>query len=149
MPSPAERVGQRVSLGLYIGLVTAFTLICSLQVILQAWATPAIGLPVNCPQKAESLLQGLRRAREAARKGDSEQHSLELFRTALGPDWDAKNSIANACANNAPSSRLIREIDQLRYAEEHAVRYEARELTQRRQRVSTLERELGLDPAPH
>lgn len=147
--SSAERTGRRVSLGLYLGLVTVFTLICSVEVILQAWAHPPLPEPVDCRARAQSLIKGLENAKARARSGDNEQTSMELFRGGLGPDWELKNSLQQACAKDPLAARLIRELDQLRYAEEHAVRYEARELTRRRQRVSLFERELSLDPVPH
>ena len=39
----------------------------------------------------------------------------------------------------------LREIDALRYAEEHAVRYEATALAHQRQRARELEQELSLE----
>jgi hypothetical protein len=50
------------------------------------------------------------------------------------------------CERRPQDEGRLREIDALRYAEEHAVRYEATALARQRQRARELEQQLSLEP---
>jgi hypothetical protein len=73
-----------------------------------------------------------------------ESEALRRFRASLLPEWHRRGELDLACQADARAQATLRAIDQLRYAEEHAVRYEAQGLTLRRRRVQALERDLGL-----
>jgi len=101
----------------------------------------------SCRAGLVGLLQGLEQAREAARAaGAGERQSLERFRGALGPAWQGRAELDALCGRLPKGEGRLREIDALRYAEEHAVRYEATALAHQRQRARELERELSLEP---
>ena len=59
------------------------------------------------------------------------------------PDWSTRSALDEACRQSPELTRALGEIEELRYAEEHAVRHEASDLARRRQRVALLARELG------
>jgi hypothetical protein len=89
------------------------------------------------------LLRAVQRARTEAAgvAAASERQSLSRFRDALLPEWHSRPNLDELC--RAPRERtILREIDSLRYAEEHAVRYEATALARDRKRARDLEREL-------
>jgi hypothetical protein len=71
----------------------------------------------------------------------SERESLARFRAALEPEWNSRPNLTDLCGT-PNERRILREIDSLRYAEEHAVRYEATALARDRKRARDLEREL-------
>ena len=54
------------------------------------------------------------------------------------PEWDSRASLESVCGSDAKTRAALAEIDALRYAEEHAVRYEAVGLAPQRRRVQAL-----------
>ena len=69
---------------------------------------------------------------------------MAAFRRALEPEWHERASLSTACRGDKSGLRALKQIDQLRYAEEHAVRYEARNLSRHRREVERMLQELGL-----
>jgi hypothetical protein len=65
------------------------------------------------------------------------------FRETLRPEWEAHDTIVKSCAGDEWALRALEQIDRLRWAEEHAVRYESVELAPSRQRVLSIEQTLG------
>jgi hypothetical protein len=56
--------------------------------------------------------------------------------------------VGTACRADPEAARFLRELDMLRYAEEHAVRYEAVDVARRRRKMLDLEaRVLGHSPS--
>ena len=101
----------------------------------------------SCKAGILGLLQGLERAHNAANAaGPGERESLERFRGSLGPAWQGRAELDSLCDRRPKDEGRLREIDALRYAEEHAVRYEATALAHQRQRAHQLEQELSLEP---
>jgi hypothetical protein len=146
--SRAELIGRRVALGVFIALVSAFIVVCSVQIIRQAWEQPKLAEDLTCREHLAQLLGSLRAARKAAEANQGgERLALSAFRAALSPQWNAVDSLHERCARDPVARRLAHELAQLRYAEEHAVRYESRELAARRNRVARLEQEL-LEQSP-
>jgi hypothetical protein len=152
-PSDPERVGRlgrRVGLAVFALIVTAFTLVCSIEIVLQVWAPEVQPLGVGCRDGVAGLLRAVRRARTvAALERSGERARVERFRTALLPEWTARPALENACANDAPLATALDEIDRYRYAEEQKCRAEATEVAERRRRMLALEQELepGARPA--
>jgi hypothetical protein len=79
----------------------------------------------------------------AAQETGGEQASLDAFRSSLAAAWQKRPALERACAGDARAEVMLREIDELRYAEEHAVRYEAVRLSPERKRATALAEELG------
>jgi hypothetical protein len=145
--SRARRLGRRIGIGLFAALVAIPTLLWTYQIMLALFYPPPGLRPASCHAGARGLLEGLNQARQAARgENAGERQSLARFRAALGPAWESRAELDSLCAQSQKDRDRLREIDALRYAEEHAVRYEATALAHQRQRARELEHELTLEP---
>ena len=97
----------------------------------------------GCRPGVRRLIQSVREARRAAAaESGGERAALRRFRDALGPAWAKRAQIGRDCNGDAAATRALRQVDLLRYAEEHAVRYEVQELAERRRRIRAIEVEL-------
>ena len=137
------RLGRRLGIALFAVLVSVPTVVWSLQIMKVVWSPSPGPNPESCQEGQLGLLQAVDRARAAAAglAASSERESLSRFRDALEPEWLSRPNLDDLC--KAPRERkILREIDSLRYAEEHAVRYEATALARDRKRARDLEREL-------
>jgi hypothetical protein len=137
--------GRTIGNVAFAAVVTLFTVVCSVQILQQAWATPAVpaDAPVlECRAGLSALISAIHRARTAASQVSGERAALATFRNALLPEWSTRPAYGARCAGNADALQSLAEIDRLRYAEEHALRYEALDVAGRRTRVRALERKL-------
>lgn len=143
----AIRRGRAIGIALFAALVTTFTAVCAVQIIWQAWH-PAGALPAGeCRTGIRQLISAIHRAREAAsRVTGGEQEELTQFRAALEPEWSTRPSLTDRCAGDTEALAALGEVDRLRYAEEHALRYEALDVANRRRRVEAIERRLLESP---
>jgi hypothetical protein len=130
--TPAERIGRRVGFVVFGALVVYFTGVSSAQIIRQVWFPEVGSVPANCRESVRSLLRAVERARSAAAAEDGETSALEKFRTSLNPEWRDHPGVERACQSDPEARAALVRVDRLRYAEEHAVRYEANELARRR-----------------
>jgi acyl-CoA synthetase (NDP forming) len=146
MPGPtlprAARLGRRLGIALFAALVSIPTVVWSLQIMKVVWSPSRGPEPESCQKGQLGLLRAVGRAREAAgRAASGERESLARFRDALAPEWDSRPNLDELC--RAANERTnLQQIDSLRYAEEHAVRYEATALARDRKRARDLERAL-------
>jgi hypothetical protein len=130
--------------GVVVASITAWW---SLQIIRQVWAPNPPALALACRSAVRGLIDAVGRARQAAAaEMGGEQASLHAFREALGPEWKARPAVDTACAGDRDARKMLEEIDELRYAEEHAVRYEAVRLARERKRARAIAEELGALP---
>jgi hypothetical protein len=146
-PSRAEasrRLGRRIGLIVFGVLTSAFTLVCSAQIVKQVWFPELPAAEPACKPGIERLIGAVERARRAAaaENGD-ERAALARFRTMLSPEWQERASLEEACKDDADTRQALRDVVELRYAEEHAVRYEAVALARLRRRVQALDPSLG------
>jgi hypothetical protein len=141
--SRGRRIGRRIGLALFAAFVSVPTVIWTLQ-IMRALFFPPLGPTFSsCESGLRGLLQALERARLAGRSEElGERESMDRFRAALLPEWNQRPGLAALCQQSATDGERLRSIDALRYAEEHAVRYEATALAGQRQRARKLEQEL-------
>lgn len=139
----ARRRGRRLGIALFGLLVSAVTLAWSAQIITQAWdESPQAGV-TDCRAGILSLLHAVGRARvAAANETAGERAALERFRRELSPEWEQRAGIGAACRADRQTRRALTHVDELRYAEEHAIRYEAIGLARQRQRARKLEADL-------
>ena len=139
----AARLGRRLGIALFAALVSVPTAVWSLQIMKAVWSPSRGPEPASCRVGALGLIRAVERARAAAAglAESSERESLARFRAALEPEWLSRPNLDELCQGTHERSAL-REIDSLRYAEEHAVRYEATALARDRKRARDLEREL-------
>lgn len=141
---PARRTGRRVALVLFGAAVIGITLSWTVQIIRQVWFPPLTEETLACRPGVLALITSLRRARLAAdAESGGDRVAVTRFRAALRPEWDRRADLTRSCTGDPAALRALREIDRLRYAEEHATRYEAVDLTRRRRDIAALERELA------
>jgi hypothetical protein len=144
----ARRHGRRAGVVVFALIVAALTTVWSVQIILQVWGTPPVDGDVECRAGLTGLVEAVRRARNAAAaETGGERAALARFRQELQPEWQRRDELGTTCREHPALLRALKELDRLRYAEEHAVRYEAGDLAQRRRRVRSIERDLLQTPA--
>jgi hypothetical protein len=139
-----RRRGRRWALGVVYGSAVVFTTALSLQIAWQVWApTHGAGAPPGCAEGLRALLEGLDAARAAAEGTDvTPEQALGQFRASLGPAWGSGDRVAEACRGEARWREAFDLVERLRYAEESAVRRDARDLGLLRRRVGALRRGL-------
>lgn len=141
------RRGRRAGAVLLVAIVTTFTAVCSFQIIQQAWTPPGHPGNVECRDGVTGLIRAVHRAREAAaRSSGGERSALEMFRRTLEPEWSLRADLSGKCAKDATLTGALPKIDRLRYAEEHALRYEALDVASRRREVDAIEQRLRETP---
>jgi hypothetical protein len=130
------RIGRRAGIIAFAIPVAGLTALWTFQILRVVFAAPAAQGVTDCHEGVLGLDRAVHRAREAAaREPNGERAALSRFRGALAPEWDRRDGVALACANDARAISALREIDALRYAEEHAVRYEAGAVAAQRRRT--------------
>jgi hypothetical protein len=134
----SRQLGRTLGIGVYAVVMAAFTVVCSVQICLQVWAPPIENPPFDCSAGTLALADAIDAARLAAADEPDEQAALAKFRGALAPIWKYRPALNGVCASNPEALRHLRAIDRLRYAEEHAVRYAAVDLAERRHEVERL-----------
>jgi hypothetical protein len=132
------QLGRTLGICVYAFLVAGFTIVCSVQICLQVWAPHVEPAPFDCSAGTVALIDAIDTARTAAAAEPDEQAALAKFRGALASTWKYRPALTRACAPNREALRHLRAVDRLRYAEEHAVRYAAVDLAQRRDEVKRL-----------
>lgn len=140
----AERLGRRAGLVVFGLIVSGITLTWTVQIIRQTFFPAGTPHGESCRPGVLALIGAVRRARHAAdEETGGERAAVTRFRAALAPEWEGRDAVAVTCRGDALGERALREVDRLRFAEEHATRYEAVDLARRRRDVVALERELG------
>ena len=135
---PRGQLGRTLGIGLYAFLVATFTVVCSVQICLQVWAPHVEPAPFDCSAGTVAMVDAIDSARVAAENEPNEQAALAKFRGALASTWKYRPALTRACAQSKEAMRNLRAVDRLRYAEEHAVRYAAVDLAERRHEVKRL-----------
>ena len=120
-------------------LVTTFTVVCSIQIFQQAWQEPEAEAAVDCRTGIENLITAVRRARGAAANGTGgEREAMKRFREALLPEWSLRPGLTRRCKGDPEATHALGVVDRLRYAEEHALRFEALDVASRRRDVEAI-----------
>jgi hypothetical protein len=137
--TPGERLGRRIGIAVFALIVGGATAIWTIQILYAVFAPPVLAVAKECRGGTRDLLLAVRRASlaAAAESGD-ERAALERFRGTLEPEWSRRASLDSLCRADPKARAALAEIDALRYAEEHAVRYEAVGLAPQRRRVQAL-----------
>lgn len=143
-PIAVRRRGRALGTAVFAILVTSFTAVCSVEIIVQAWAPSSTAATVDCRRDIQRLIEAVRRARDAAVQTSSgEREAVSRFRAALEPEWSLRPAIGERCKNDPDAMHTLGDVDRLRYGEEHALRYEALDVASLRRRVSVEERRLA------
>ena len=139
-----RRRGRIFGIGVFIVLVTTFTVVCAIQILVQVWAPSGAATDGDCRQGLQRLVTALERARRAAAaETGGERAALRQFRKNLMPEWSARPTLTQRCESEQALKRGLRQVDLLRYAEEHAVRYEATDVARLRLKVAQLRARLA------
>ncbi|MEO7032852.1 MAG: hypothetical protein ABI548_03390 [Polyangiaceae bacterium] len=134
-----RRAGRRVGIVVFTTIVTVATAIWTIEILLAVFKPPVLALATECHGGTRQLLLAVRRARiAAASESGTERAALGRFRASLEPEWSTRTSLDSVCRSDPKARAALSEIDALRYAEEHAVRYEAVGLAPQRRRVQAL-----------
>jgi len=137
------RLGRRIGLLVFAFVVAGITAVWTLQIVQQVWFRDFGELPTDCRGGVIDLLASVQRARSAAQEATGEQAALERFRHALLPEWKGRDALGVACRGDHKAEQALFQLDALRYAEEHAVRYEAVSLAEQRRQTDAIARELS------
>lgn len=133
-----RQLGRTLGLAFYGAVVAAFTAVWSIQICIQVWSPKVEPSPVGCAAGTLLLIEAIEKGRLIAADQPGEQAALAKFRSALDPAWAYRPALGQACASDPEALARLRAVDRLRYAEEHAVRYAAVDLAQRRHEVKRL-----------
>jgi hypothetical protein len=138
--SPTERrrrIGQRAGIAVFAAIFAGATLLWTIQILTTVWGSaPPSG--AGCAGGTARLERAVARARSvwAAQSGDQDERTaLATYRNALEPEWSEQKSVAAACRADEPGRKRLKDVVALRYAEEHAVRYESLGLAPLRRRL--------------
>ncbi len=147
--SRAERIGRRAILGIFVLLVGGFTLHNTVRSSRQVVFSPSPAATADCRRGVVRLVEAVREARRAAALEDrGERASLAQFRGTLEQSWEAREGLDTACRGDPRALRALRDVDRLRYAEEHAVRSDAVDLARLRRRVHVIKKEFTQPARP-
>ena len=94
--------------------------------------------PAGCSAGTARLEQAVERARhiyQSEAGAEDERAALARFRSALLPEWTEEKAVKAACEQEEAGRKRLKDVIALRYAEEHAVRYESLGLAPQRRRL--------------
>ncbi len=137
-PAPGERarkLGARLAIALYALVVGGFTAVCAVQILIAVWWPPPGPAAASCRAGLKDLITGVEDARLAAAQATGERAAVQRFRESLGPGWERRQSVGALCSADPAALRTLKLVDRLRFAEEHAVRYDATDVAGLRLRV--------------
>jgi len=130
-------MGRRVGIGVFFLIFAGLTLIWTIQILTAVWgSTPPNAL--GCEKATEALIEAVARGRAAHAAGspdDDERSAISRYRAALEPEWSDQRGVEAACRGDEEGVKRLKEVIALRYAEEHAVRYESLGLAPLRHRL--------------
>lgn len=132
-----RRIGQRAGVVIFAVIFAGATAIWTVQILTAVWGS-APPSSAGCAGGTASLERAVERARLAYAVGsgdEDERSALSRYRGALEPEWAERKAIEAACASDATGRKRLKDVIALRYAEEHAVRYESLGLAPLRRRL--------------
>lgn len=137
--SPGKRRGRRVARVVYwlfiVGVAIPPTVEITAQVMFAPQPKPPWG---DCRTALHALYSAVERARAAAAGTDGEDAALARYRGALYPEWSFRDGVADLCRSRPDDEAALDVLSRLRYAEEHAVRREADDLSPLRRQVNSI-----------
>jgi hypothetical protein len=135
----ARRNGRRLGIIAFSLIMVGATASWTYQILRAVFSPPLLAVATECRGGTRGLLFAVQRARRAAAaETGTERAALGRFRAALAPEWNSRASLDTVCRTDPQAIAALTEIDALRYAEEHAVRYEAVGLAPERRKVLAL-----------
>jgi hypothetical protein len=137
----SQRKGRLVALILFYTMVVVFVAGIALQLTIQVLSPKPSTDNASCEQGLVRLIEAVEAARVASEGAeDAPEVAIARFRQALSPAWENHTQIAQRCQSaNSPDLKTALDIvERLRYAEENAVRRDARDLGRLRHKVRLL-----------
>ena len=139
-----QRAGRRFGIVTFAIVVSVFVIVCSAQILYQGFRDRSQSTSGNCSAGIGRLISAVRLARQAAYRDDAtERNALQRFRAALVSEWQQRTAIEELCRNDNWARDAIMAIDEWRWTEEIAVRYESADLAPSRRRAQAIEARLG------
>lgn len=135
----AALLGRNLAIALFGLLIGGAVGVWSVQIILQGFRPEEPPLALECRPAVVQLVHAVRRARQSAAKQPSEHQAIVAFRAELAESWKLFPSVERACSSDPESLRALRQLESLRFAEEHTVRYEARDVALWRRALEQLD----------
>lgn len=139
----AQSTGRRFGIVLFAVVVSSFVVVCSAQILYQGFHDRTVATAGGCRAVVAKLALSVQVARESAGNVADERIALHRFRDALGPEWQARPQLDKICRSDPWAREAISAIDEWRWAEETAIRYESVDLAPSRRRVQAIEARLG------
>jgi hypothetical protein len=137
----SKRRARRIAYGIFYSAVVLFIVVLTAQITIQVHASSPAPAAGGCKAGLVALARSVDSARAASERVEaSPEEALAGFRAALSPAWEGRDAVVAACKKD-PDSRLIAAFDtieRLRYAEENAVRRDARDLGPLRRQMREL-----------
>lgn len=130
-------MGRRIGIGIFSGIFAGATALWTFQILTTVWggAPPS---PEGCARGTEILEQAVQHARTVYAQSsgsEDERAALSRYRSALEPQWSQRKAVEAACREDEAGRKRLKDVVALRYAEEHAVRYESLGLAPLRRRL--------------
>jgi len=138
--SPLERrrlAGRRAGIAIFSAIFAGATLVWTFQILSSVWGS-APPSPAGCAGGTASLERAVARARSAyalLSGNEDERTAVARYRNALEPEWAQSKAVEAACRDDQAGRKRLKDVIALRYAEEHAVRYESLGLAPLRRRL--------------
>ncbi len=138
--SPLERSrlkGRRIGIAIFTAIFSGATLVWTVQILTAVWGS-APPSPAGCADGTANLERAIERARVAYANlagNEDERAALSRYRSALEPEWTERKAVEAACQSDLAGKKRLKDVIALRYAEEHAVRYESLGLAPLRRRL--------------
>ena len=129
--------GRRAGIAVFTLIFAGATLIWTVQILTTVWGS-APPSPAGCAGGTASLERAVERARlaYALQAGDEDERAaLARYRNALEPEWEQRKAVEAACRGDEAGRKRLKDVIALRYAQEHAVRYESLGLAPLRRRL--------------
>ena len=138
----AQLTGRRFGIAVFAIVVSSFVVVCSAQILYQGFHERAVTIGGECRAVVARLASSVRAARENAGSVADERLALHRFRDELEPEWHARGQLDQLCRSDQWAREAISAIDEWRWAEETAIRYESADLAPSRRRVQSIEARL-------
>jgi len=140
----AQRLGRRIGIAAFAGLMALFVAVCSVQILYQGFHSVKVETQASCRAAIYQFIGEIRNARAAAAvEVQGERAAMARFRSALSLEKTTQKSIEQQCRTDTWGKHALEAVDEWRWAEENAVRYESVDLAPSRRRIQAIEIQLG------
>ena len=138
-----QRLGRRIGIATFASLMALFVAVCSVQILYQGFRSAKVETQASCRAAIHQLIAEIRNARAgAAVEVQGERAAMARFRSALSLEKTTQKSIEDKCRTDTWGRHALEAVDEWRWAEENAVRYESVDLAPSRRRIQAIEIQL-------